>query len=108
MAKRQITGGKFQDCAGNLLAFGYCTFQLNTDGSASGTQVFAGVITKATFGSNGSISGTVYLWPNDQLTPSTVYVVKTYAEDGELCWESENVVTSGAGSFDIGSWIPSY
>lgn len=108
---RQITGGQFQDCAGNPLAAGYITFQLSTDGSASSPnlQVSAGIITRATLDSNGSISGTVYLWPNDQLTPTTtVYVIKAYTAHGELGWQSENVIPSGVGSFDIGTWIPLY
>lgn len=110
MAKRQISGGKFQDCAGNPLAAGYVTFQLSTDGSASSPnlQVSAGMIVKADLDTNGSISGTVYLWPNDQLTPTTVYLVKAYTASGVCCWESENVVPSGIGSFDIGSWTPLY
>jgi hypothetical protein len=107
MALRQIVGGQFQDFAGNPLASGYITFRLSTDGSVSGTQVSAGILTKATLDSNGSISGVVYLWPNDQLTPTnTVYVIKAYTMHGGLCWQSENVIPSGVGSFDIGTWIP--
>ena len=110
MAVRQIIGGQFQDRAGNPLNAGYITFQLSTDGSASSPnlQVSAGLIVRATLDSTGSISGTVNLWPNDQLTPTTVYLVKVYTIAGESCWESENVIPSGVGSFDIGSWTPIY
>jgi hypothetical protein len=109
MAIRQITGGNFQDAMGNPLNAGYVTFRLSTDGSASGTQVSAGIVTKAVLDSSGNISGNVYLWPNDQLVPATtVYIVKVFTASGELCWGSENVIPSGIGSFDIGTWIPLY
>ena len=109
MSVRQIVGGQFQSLAGNPLVAGYITFHLNIDASTGSQQVLAGIITKATLDSNGSISGTVYLWPNDQLTPTnTVYIVKVYTNAGELSWSSENVVPSGDGSFDIGLWVPLY
>jgi hypothetical protein len=107
-----LTGGNFQDLSGNPLANGYLTFRLNTDaailGNSSNVQVSAGVITRVTLDSNGNVSGVVPVWPNDILTPSnTVYIVKAYSAAGELCWSSENVIPSG-GTFDIGTWIPSY
>lgn len=106
---RQITGGNFQDPSGSPLNAGYVTFQLTTDGLISGNQISAGVIVKATLDSNGSISGLFYLWPNNLMSPSTTkYIVKAFSNSGELSFESENVVPSGAGSFDIGTWIPSY
>lgn len=110
MAIRQITGGNFQAPDGNPLDAGYLTFQLSTDGSATSPnlQVSAGIVTRATLDSTGSISGTVYLWPNDQLLPTTVYIVKAYTASGELCWKSENVIPSGVGSYDLGLWIPLY
>jgi hypothetical protein len=106
---RRIVGGNFQDPLGNPLNAGYLTFQLTTDAvAASNKQVSAGVITQADLDSNGSISGTVYLRPNSTMSPSTKYVIRAFTNSGEVCWESENVVPSGAGSFDIGAWIPSY
>ena len=107
MAIRQIVGGNFQDSLGNPLNAGYVTFRLTTDGMASGTQVLAGIITKATLDSAGNISGTVSLWPNDQLLPTTTrYIIQAYTNAGELGWNSENVIPSGGGSFDLGTLIP--
>jgi hypothetical protein len=112
MAIRQIIGGKFQDCSGSPLAAGYITFRLNTDAStavSSGIQISAGILTKATLDSNGSISGTIYLWPNDQLFPTnTVYIIRAYTNSGELGWKSENVIPSGVGLFDLGQLVPLY
>jgi hypothetical protein len=106
ITKRQIVGGNFQGPDGSPLNGGQITFHLSVDASASGNQISAGVITTATLDSSGNISGTVSLWPNDHISPDTVYRVSVYTASGELCWKSENVVPSGAGSFDIGTWIP--
>ena len=108
MAKRQISGGNFQDCAGGILAAGYILFRLNTDASDGVNQISAGIITRATLDSNGSISGIVNLWPNDQISPATVYIIKAYTNAGQLSWQSENVIPSGVGSFDLGNLIPLY
>jgi hypothetical protein len=107
MATRQIIGGNFQDVVGNPLNGGAVTFELNTDGQAGTIQVIAGVLTKALLDGSGNISGTINLWPNDQLIPTTtVYRIKAYTSAGQLAWESENVIPSGAGSFDLGGLIP--
>ena len=106
MAKRQIYGGNFQDAAGNPLNGGMVTFRLTTDAQVVDSQIMAKIITKATLDSNGDVSGTVYLWPNDQLTPATVYRIQAKSASGELVWQSENCIPSGAGSFDLGSLVP--
>ena len=106
MAKRQIYGGNFQDAAGNPLNGGMVTFRLTTDAQVVDSQIMAKIITKATLDSNGDVSGTVYLWPNDQLTPATVYRIQAKSASGELVWQSENCIPSGAGSFDLGSLCP--
>jgi hypothetical protein len=106
---RQITGGQFQDALGNPLAYGSVTFRLTSDANVSDSNIMAGILTTAMLGSNGSISGTVYLWPTDQLTPAlTVYRIKAYTATGELAWQSENAIPSGAGAFDLGTLVPSY
>lgn len=107
MAQRQVIGGNFQDALGNPLNGGKITFRLTTDAVASGNQVVQGVLVSALLDSSGSISGTVLLWPNDQLSPSgTVYRIKVYTTAGEQAWESENAIPSGVGSFDIGTLVP--
>lgn len=107
MAKRQIIGGAFQDAAGNALALGNMTLRLNQDAFVSGTQISAGFVINIPLDSNGNISGTVSVWPNDQLTPATVYLVIVYNAAGEIAWSNQQVIPSGVGSFDIGTWIPS-
>lgn len=106
MAIRQITGGAFQDPMGNPLAAGSITLQLNTDAvTGTNAQLAAGRLVSATLGNSGSISGTVNVWPNDQLTPTTtVYIVRVYTSTGQLAWQSEQTIPSGVGSFDIGTW----
>jgi hypothetical protein len=108
MSKRQIVGGLFQDAAGNPLNGGSITFRLTTDATTGDNkQLASSVLASALLGITGSISGTVTLWPNDQLTPTdTVYQIKVYSSQGQQVWESENVIPSGGGSFDIGTLIP--
>jgi hypothetical protein len=106
---RQITGGNFQDSAGNLLDGGYMTFRLNTDVKVTGSniQIQAGRIVTVPLGSGGSISGTVFLWPNSLLSPASVYIVKVYDANGVLAWNNQMTIPAGSGAFDIGTWIPS-
>jgi hypothetical protein len=106
-AKRQITGGNFQDALGHPLDAGYLTFRLNTDAHAGAIQVVAGSVVTVPLDSNGSVSGTVYIWPNDQLVPSdTVYIVTAYSAAGQQVWRSEQTIPSGVGSFDLNTWVP--
>jgi hypothetical protein len=100
-----ITGGNFQDAAGNPMAGGYVTFRLNTDATAVDCQISAGRLITFPLDSNGNLSG--YIWPNDQLTPATVYIVRAYNAAGELVWNNQMSIPSGMGAFDIGSWVPS-
>jgi len=36
----------------------------------------------------------------------TVYRIKVYTSEGQLAWESENVIPSGLSAYDLGSLIP--
>jgi hypothetical protein len=107
MAQRQIIGGGFQDALGNKLASGYITLRLNTDAvTGTGAQLAAGRLVRVSLDINGDISGTVLLWPNDQMTPTdTVYIVRVYSVKGQLAWSSEQVIPSGVGSYDITAWV---
>jgi|SRR5208337_304620 len=107
MAVRQIVGGKFQDSAGNPLVAGYLTFRLLTDGYTGTIQVSAGIKATVPLDSNGTISGTVYLWPNASLTPVSVYQVDAFTATGENVWSNQMTIPAGAGSFDLGTWVPS-
>lgn len=109
MSIRQIVGGNFQSPAGGPLAGGSITFRLSSDATVSDAQVGAVVLTSATLDSNGSISGTVNLWPNSTLTPNnTVYRIKVYTSQGQLAWTSENTIPAGSGTFDLGTLAPLY
>lgn len=93
MAKIPITGGNFQDAAGNPLAFGKVTFRLNTDAMAGDSQISAGRIVTFDLDANGNLSG--YIWPNDQMSPSnTIYFARAYTAQGQLVWESEFHITT--------------
>jgi hypothetical protein len=104
MAQRQITG-TWQLANGAPLALGYLKIRLNTDAAVlgiGGDQVTAGTIVTVALDVNGSIAGTVLLWPNDQLTPiNTVYIIQAYSASGQKCWYSEVSIPSGAGSFSL-------
>lgn len=103
MAKRQIINGNFQDALGTPLVFGYLTFRLNIDGvTGSNDQVAAGRIVTVDLDAFGNVDGTVLLWPNEQLTPDTVYFVKAYTAEGQLVWRSEISIPSGGSPYNLG------
>lgn len=105
MAQRQVVKGNFQDCLGNPLALGYLTWRLNTDAvTGTNVQVTAGRVLNVPLDSFGNVLGTVAIWPNDQLTPSsTVYIVKAYTAQGQLAWTNPTFsLPSGAGSYSLG------
>jgi hypothetical protein len=101
--QRQITGN-WQLPNGAPLVLGYLRIRLNIDAAVlgvGGDQVTAGTIVKVNLDSGGSIAGTVLIWPNDQLTPATVYIVQAFSASGQKCWQSEVTIPSGAGSFSL-------
>jgi hypothetical protein len=108
MAARQIVGGGFQAPNGAPLALGSFTMRLNTDAVVSSSQLAASRVLNVPLDANGNVSGTVLIWPNDQLNPSTtVYVVKVYTANGQLCWgPHQQTVPSGGGTYDISNWVP--
>ena len=110
MAQRQIINGGFQDALGNPLNLGYLTMHLNTDAvTGTNVQICAGRVVLVPLDSSGNVSGVVLIWPNDQLTPTdTVYFVQAYSAQGQLAWQGQQLVTSGGGSFDLNTWVPSY
>ena len=101
MAQRQIINGGFQLPNRSPLALGYLKMRLNTDATTGADQIVAGRIITVPLDSNGNVSGTVLIWPNDQLSPATVYVTQAYSAQGQLCWGEELSIPSGAGSFSL-------
>lgn len=103
MALRQIINGSWQDCSGKLLALGYLTFRLNTDGQ-SGVQVCAGRLIRVPLDAFGNIAGTVELWPNADLSPAgTTYAITAYTAEGQPVWQNQKfTLPTGAGAYDFG------
>ncbi len=102
MSQRQIINGGFQSANGTLLALGYLTFRLNSDGS-SGVQVAAGRLVTVPLDANGNIAGTVALWTNDTLTPAgTTYDIRAYTAAGQEVWRNPKfTLPIGAGSYNF-------
>ena len=108
LSARQIIGGNFQDPSGNPLAYGTLTVRINTD-AVFGTQQIAAKSASTPLDANGNIASILYLFPNSAMSPSTtVYVLRAYSAAGLLVWQSENVIPSGSGAFNIGSLVPLY
>lgn len=109
MAQRRIINGAFQNALGAPLNGGSLKIRLNTDAQVGTTQLFASTVVTVPLDANGNVSGTVLLWPNDQMTPTTAaYVVKAFDAAGQLTWGPNLVIIpSGAGSYDLSNWVPS-
>lgn len=105
---RSVVGGDFQDAMGNPLVRGYVTFRLSTDAmTQNNLQIDAGRVVTVTLDNTGNADGTSNIWANDYMTPTdTVYRIKAYSAAGQQAWESENVIPSGAATFDLGSLVP--
>ncbi len=108
----QITGGKFQDFEGNVLANGYLMMELSHDEqeSVDPGEVIAGHDLRVPLDANGTIAGTVLVWPNDQLNPAnSYYTVNAYSRSGVLAWRTPQyqTVPSSPSPFNVGNWIPS-
>jgi len=84
----------FQDAAGNPIANGLATFQLNTDAvTSSNQQINAGIVTSFVLDGSGTLTGNI--WPNDQLTPTnTVYKVLVYTNPGQLVWRGDLIIVT--------------
>lgn len=108
MAKIQITGGGFQDSEGNLLANGYLKMVLSQDCQVASTaQICSGIEVTVPLDGSGNVSGTVNVWPNDQLLPvNNFYTVTGYTQQGQRAWGPNVQQITGAGPFSLTSWVP--
>jgi hypothetical protein len=109
--KVQLTGGNYQDAAGNPLANGFLILELSQDGQVNtSTEVAAGRKIKILLDSSGNVvtSPPQYVWPNDVITPSnTFYIASAYTAAGQLVWGPNAVqVFSTPSPFPIGTWPP--
>src|ERR1700687_4461161 len=112
MARRQVISCPWQDEQGNVLALGRIVFEASGDALVSGTgELCAGIKGALTLDSNGQVAASPaqYMWPTDQMVPSGItYTVWVYTEQGQLAWGPNYGLTvpSGAGSFDLCTWVP--
>jgi hypothetical protein len=114
LSKAILTGGKFQDSAGNPLSLGYLLFTLNHDGDATllgaptGSQVIAGVRVKFPLDMNGSVTSNSGIWTNDVLQPTgSFYTVTAFNSSGLEVWASPQIfMFTYAPNIDLGTQIP--
>jgi hypothetical protein len=112
MAVRQVVSCPWQDEQGNVLANGKIVFEASGDALVTGTgELCSGIKGSLSLDSSGQVvtSPPQYMWPTDQMVPSNItYTVWVYAANGELAWGPNYGLTvpSGAGSFNICTWIP--
>jgi len=112
MARRQVISCPWQDEQGNVLALGSIVFEASGDALVTGTgELCAGIKGSLNLDSNGQVAASPaqYMWPTDQMTPSNItYTVWVYSANGELSWGPNYGLTvpSGAGSFNLCTWIP--
>ena len=109
--KVELSGGAFQDCAGNPLANGFLLFVLSQDGVVNGSeQIAAGRTIKILLDANGNIvtSPKQYIWPNDVITPAnTFYTVSGYEASGQLVWgPNSQQVFSSPSPYNVSPWVP--
>lgn len=104
----QIINGNFQSNLGETLSNGWLTFTLSQDANINTSpyrQILGGVTTKVPLDNNGNVAGTVNVWANDVLTPSTTYyIVNAYNNSGLKVWDYPQYWTLTSGSpIDLGS-----
>ena len=113
--KAVLTGGNFQDSAGNPLSLGYLVFTLNHDenigtlGAPSGSQVASGISVRFYLDANGSVTSNSGIWTNDLLLPvGSYYTVRAFNNSGLEVWSSPQIFTLVyTPTIDLGSLVPS-
>jgi hypothetical protein len=115
--KTQLLGGHFQDLSGNVLANGYLRMFLSSDELVTGVGfICSGIYVQIQLDSNGSVASSTstppatnqFVWSNDVMTPvNSYYRVFGYTANGQLAFGPDNQqVVFGAGTFDVGTWVP--
>jgi hypothetical protein len=100
----QITGGAFQDPAGNVLNGGSISFQLSSPAQTiNDGQAVQDITITYPLNASGSVAASP-LYGNDQLTPTgTFYSVRIYNAAGALVRGPENWVIGGSSPIDLGT-----
>jgi hypothetical protein len=112
MAVRQVISCTWQDEQGDPLAGGRIVFEASGDAVVTGTgELCAGIKGSLTLDTNGQVAASPaqYMWPTDQMNPSNItYTVWVYNANGQLAWGPNYGLTvpSGAGSFNLCTWVP--
>lgn len=112
LQKIHLSGGMFQDGAGNPNSNGYLILTLSHDsnvqvlGGPTGVQVYAGVPIKVRLDNNGNILPN-QIWPNSLLTPSgSYYLAKLYNNSGLEIWSAPQQWALNISSGDAGTIVP--
>lgn len=111
MSANALTGGAFQDAAGNVLSNGYLVFELSHDelDTVTGAQICAGLLRTIWLDNNGNVAPNQLAENNDQLLPAgSFYTVTAYRSDGVKAWRSFQYVTilSSPSPFNLNAVIP--
>jgi hypothetical protein len=105
-----LTGGTFQDPAGNPIANGTLVLELSQNAIVIGTpiEICSGSKILIQLDANGNAVTGQTAWPNDILTPAkTFYFASVYTANGQLVWgPNAQSILSTFTTFNLGSWIP--
>ena len=110
--KVELTGGHFQDSAGNVLAGGTLVMELVQDEqlSMSTGQVCGGIKVTINLDSAGSVdtSPAQSVWPTDIMNPGNAsYTVWGYTAEGQLAWgPNYNLLVPSGSTYDVDGWVP--
>ena len=105
--KNYLTGGNFQDAAGNPVAFGTLLLQLPQDAVASQPGLIASQIQlQIPLDANGNVAGNVAVWPTDQLTPSNLaYTATVLTNSNTQVWGPwKELILSSPSPFNLDVW----
>ncbi|SRR5216683_2529759 len=101
--------GTFRDIGGQPLANGYLDISLSASEAWVNGQIQLGRTTERIFlDGNGSIAGTVLLYPNDAISPpGSQYTLQVFTADGRRSWKQPHlfVMQGRPTPFDIGSGL---
>lgn len=106
-SKISISGGQFQDAAGNPVASGHLVLTLSQNANVSGTaQVVRANPITIDLDSSGNAASTA-IWGNDNLTPSgTTYNALVFDVGGGIVYGPETWSLTGAGPIDLSTVTP--
>src|SRR5947209_7615771 len=105
----QITNGNFQTANGTKIANGTLVLQLSQDASVIATpgQIVAAIPIRVPLDATGNISGTVNIWSNAELSPSTTYEANILDANGANVWSvAQKWYLPNSSPLDVGTLTP--